>query len=294
MNVLIAYIGYGCGAGLHLKKALRCMKNKVCHIGPDPKGYIPWAPERDFAERDTPDIALPYPLSSFPLVEAIARCPWPVDLVIECDANFGLTGHAKVPVVCWAVDNHVSGYPASADANLFLGAHSWGHHHADPNFGWLPCAYDSEEHYPLDVVKEFDLLFLGVIYEHRAQYLNALAPYGKVGMGMGVLGKEYNEGYNSARMGFCLSACGDVPMRVFENAAQGLLIFCDRQRDLEKFGLADGIHYVGFDSIPEAVSKFQELLSDPEEVQEIAHNGQAALRYETYEQRVQEIFSYLG
>lgn len=293
-RILLSYIGYPVGAGKFLKKALRNMGHEVVHIGPDAKGYLPWQPQADFSKyADKPDLPLPYPTSgTFHMEDAIAMAG-EVDLVIQCDANFYLTGVAPVPNVVWAIDNHVVKYDV-IEPDIYFGAHSWAYGHEKKNFVWLPCAYSPSDHYQIpNHARSLDLLFLGVVYQHRGELLNLLAPFGKVGAGMGVLGDEYNEGYNSSRMALCLSACGDLPMRVFENAAQGCMIFCDKQKDLERLGLKEGEHYVGFSNQGEAVEKFKSLMAEPERVVAIAKAGKAALRDETYEYRVGTMFSHL-
>jgi spore maturation protein CgeB len=195
----------------------------------------------------------------------------------------------------WLIDNHAATYDASCEnADILFGAHSWGQHSQDRNFVWLPCAYSPSDHYVVpEAQKNMDLLFAGVIYPNRAKYLEALAPLGKIGAAMGVLGEEYNALYNTARIGLCVSLYGDVPMRVFENAAQGLCVFADRQRDLTKLGLREGKHYVAFSSVDEAVSKFKWLMESPDIVEQIANAGRKALSKETYESRVETMFSYL-
>lgn len=293
-RVLLSYIGYPVGAGKFAKKALRNLGYEVIHLGPDAKGTLPWAPGQDFSEyADSPDLAIEYPCNSYP-IESVLEKTGKVDLVIQMDANFHLVGKAPVPNVVWMIDNHVADYKLSAEnADILFGAHSWGYQHEDRRFVWLPCAYSPTDHNELHTEKKLDLVFAGVLYEHRVRLLERLAKIGRVGVGMGVLGKEYNEFNNSARIGLCLSACGDVPMRVFENAAQGLCIFCDLQKDLDKLGLKDGTHYIGFGSPDEALEKFRYMLLAPEVVSQIAKSGKEALKNETYEARAQTMFNYL-
>ena len=296
-RILLSYIGYPVGAGKFFKKALRNLGHEVVHFGPDAKGLLPWRPNTDFSKyADTPDIPMPYPFSrTFPLSSAMQLAGGNFDLVIQMDANFHLLGKPNCPNVVWMIDNHVTDYKESvAEASVIFGAHSWGHQSTDPRFVWLPCAYSPSDHYQTESPKHYDLMFLGVIYGHRASLLEKLQQCGgNVSWGMGLLGEEYNALYNRSRMGLCYSACGDLPMRVFENAAQGLMIFCDRQTDLTRLGLRDGTHYIGFGSEDEAVEKFKALLKTPLLVEQITKAGQAALKNETYESRAEAMFGYL-
>lgn len=300
MRILLSYIGYPVGAGKFFKKALRNLGYKVVHFGPDADRTLPWMPNEDFSKyADRPDVKLPYPYEqTYPMDMALGEVEakyGKVDLVIQMDANFHLVGKAPVPNVVWMIDNHVANYDASVEnADAVFGAHSWGHHSGDKNFAWLPCAFSPTDHFLTPGAERvYDLLFMGVVYPHRAQMLNYLAPHGKVGMAMGILGKEYNDKYNQARMSLCMSACGDLPMRVFENAAQGCMIFCDKQPDLDKLGLKYGQHYISFDSYADAVEKFKLLIKEPERVGYIADMGRAALAKETYESRAETMISML-
>lgn len=290
-RILLSYIGYPVGAGKFLKKALKSMGHEVTHIGPDTKGYLPWQPQTDFSKyADAPDIALPYPFPQkvYETKESFAE----YDLIIQCDAGFYLKGDFKPINVVWAIDNHVVPYSNFADFDIIFGAHSWGYDSDKPNFRWLPCAYSPGDHYAVPgSPKSYDLLFVGCIYQHRLDLLQALKPYGRVGAGMGLLGTEYNQLYNTTHMAFCQSLCGDLPMRVFENAAQGLMIFSDRQHDMAKMGLVDGKHYIGYSNAQEAIERFQIMMKEPEWVTKIAKAGQTALREETYEKRVEYIFT---
>lgn len=292
-RILLSYIGYPVGAGKFLKKALRSMGHEVTHIGPDAKGYLPWQPQTDFsAYADAPDIALPYPYPQkvYETKDSFAE----YDLILQCDAGFYLKGDFKPINAVWEIDNHVVPYSNYVEFDIIFGAHSWGYDSDKKNFHWVPCAYSPSDHYEMpNSEKPYDLVFLGCIYNHRFTILQSLKPYGNIAAGMGVLGEEYNRVYNLSRIGFCQSLCGDLPMRVFENSAQGCMIFCDRQRDLDKLGLKEGIHYVGFSTPEEAVEKFKSLLAEPEWVKAIAKAGKVALKDETYQRRVETMFNYL-
>lgn len=258
-------------------------------IGPAAGGHLPWAPQKDFSAYTwTPDIQTDQYMirhHKIPSHQAIDEA----ELVIQCDANFFLTNNFRCPNVVWAVDNHVARYDET-HFDLFFGAHSWGYGSERKDFHWLPCAYDPEAHYVIpNVAKPFDLACIGVMYPKRIELVEALSKHGSVLVGQGILGKEYNEAYNSARIALVQSARGDVPMRLFENAAQGLCILCDRQHDLGKLGLMESTDYWGFDSVNGVVDTFQYLLTHPEMLQQTASFGKEALAAHTYEARAQTI-----
>lgn len=289
MRVLISAIHYPLSAARFLADGFRRLGHSVTTIGAPMGGYLPWQPDTNFsAYAWTPDIQVERD-ERVSIIADVSGIGGGYDLIVQCDANFFLRGLFQCPNVVWAIDNHVAPY-SEAGFDLFFGAHSWGYGSDKENFHWLPCAYDPRAHYQLpDAVKQFDAAMIGHLYPERQALINALAPHGSILVGQGVLGKEYNEWYAAARIAIIKSACGDVAMRVFENAAQGLMLFCDEERDLGKLGLYNGVHYIGYESTECAVSKFQYLKDHPNIVSEIAQAGKEQLARHTYAARAETI-----
>lgn len=287
MRILISCIHYPVSAPKFLAKALRQLGHDVYTVGPNMGGRLPWSSE-NFDKYEWRSNFAPYaPDNTYCFSEIGTR--FTPDLIVQCDANFFMTGLTPCPNVVWAVDNHVAAYD-KANFDVFFGAHSWGYGSDKENFHWLPCAYDPQEHYQIpDAVKHFDAAMIGVMYPQRVELLNALAPHGSILAGTGLLGKEYNEAYSHARIALISSACGDVPMRVFENATQGCLILCDRMKDLDKLGLTEGQDYIGYSTVEEAVGEFRLHGFRNEENELIASNGKVTLAAHTYEARAQTI-----
>lgn len=300
-KVLLSCIAYPCGAGRFVYNALKALHYDVVSFGPEPGGYLPWEPSMDFSKWAwAPDVSLPYPFRHvFPVQDALALCG-PVDLIIQCDARFYLTGQAPCKNVVWAVDNHVCDYGFSKEDvhyDRFFAAHSWAYVSDNPIFEWLPCAYEPTKHYvDKSVAKEFDAALIGVPYPARVALVQALQQKAdaKVLVGLGVLDKDYNHAYNSAVIGLVQSIAGDVPMRLFENAAMGLCLLTDRQRDLEKLGLKEDRDYVGYSTIDEAVEKMRWLKANPARRAEIAESGRQVLAIHTYANRAQQILTWAG
>ena len=298
MKVLISAIHYPVSAARFLAEGYRRLGHTVVTLGPTTGGMIPWGNGQDFsAYAWTPDVLLEPapPIVEMPMksiedgrayVEQIAP-----DLLVQCDANLSLDGvSGVVPNVCWAVDNHVAKYD-DVPFDVVFGAHSWGYQSDKENFVWLPCAYDPKEHYQIEgAFKHFDAAMIGVMYLQRKILLNALAEHGSVLAGTGVLGERYNEAYNSARIAIVQSVCGDVPMRVFENAAQGLALLVDRnERDLMRLGLEEGEHFLGYADPDEAVAQFQYLKKRAHVCERMADRARRKLAQHTYEARAQTI-----
>lgn len=290
MRILISAIHYPVAAGRYLAEAFRRLGHDVTTVGPAAGGHLPWAPDKDFsAYAWTPDVELPMS-RIYPLDDALGKAGG-ADLIIQCDANHALVGKflSPCPVVCWAIDNHVAPYDET-QFDLFFGAHSWGYGSDRKDFHWLPCAYDPQAHFQIpDAPKHFDVACIGVMYPKRVELVQALAQQGSVLVGQGVLGKEYNEAYNSARIALVQSSCGDVPMRLFENAAQGLTILCDRQRDLGLLGLREGTDYMCYESVEQAIFFMQYAKEHPDGAQWMANNAKAKLAAHTYEARARLI-----
>lgn len=300
MRVLLSCIHYPIAAGRFLAEGFRRLGHEVITLGPTTGGQIPWGNGQDFsAYAWTPDVLLePGPpivadaMRSIVDGRAYVKAIEP-DLLVQCDANFSLDGvGGVVPNVCWAVDNHVAKYD-DVVFDVIFGAHSWGCQSDKENFEWLPCAYDPQAHYPIPgACKHFDAALIGVLYPQRTQLLHALAAYGSVLAGTGLLGAAYNDAYNAARIALVKSICGDVPMRLFENAAQGLALLVDRdERDLSRLGLEEGEHYLGYADPDEAVAQFQYLKKRAHVCERMADRARRKLAPHTYEARAQTILN---
>lgn len=289
MRIVISAVHYPISAARYLATAFKRLGHEVITVGVAAGGWLPWAPDVDFSQLAwTPDQALSADNESriFDYSEIAHYQP---DILIQCDAR-QFIDNVTVPNVCWAVDNHVAQYD-EVPFDLFFGAHSWGWHSKRDNFEWLPCAYDPQEHYQIKgVEKQFDAAMVAVMYPNRQQLLNALAPYGRILAAQGFLGEAFNQAYNAARIALIQSSCGDVAMRVFENAAQGCLLFLDRgERDLQRLGLEEFEHYIGYGDYDEAVEQFKFIKARPHLLERIADKAQRKLAPHTYEARAQTI-----
>jgi hypothetical protein len=96
--------------------------------------------------------------------------------------------------------------------------------------------------------------------------------------------------YSSSKIVFNKSIGGDVNMRVFEALAAGALLITDRIGNGLDHLLTEGVHYVGYDTVEEAVEQIDRYLADEPARARIADAGQALLQTRhTYDVRLERI-----
>jgi len=268
IRVLLSAIHYPVAAARYVFWALRRMGHTVITAGPSAGPYLPWANGHNLEPFEwKPDIALSQDGRNAvlsPLQSALAHLETPPDLIIQMDAHFIMSGKAPCPNVLWAIDNHVAEYDSYDEFDRIFIAHSWGYMHDLKHAEWLPCAHDPQHHYVTEEGAERTIpaLMIGSGYRGRQDLIGALREAGmSVGAMTGLVYDAYNAMYNQARVALVFSIRGDLAMRVFENMAQGCIVVADRGRDLERVGLVDGVHYLGYSSLAEAVAQVKFALA---------------------------------
>lgn len=298
-RILVAAIHYPIASGRYIARALRRMGHDVKTIGPC-TGRDVWGLELPEGSEWKPDYEYTVFGNGFPEIEA-----WSPELIITADSAFTIGIETPCPHVLYGVDNHVRDYSYQNDyglspkfSHLFL-AHSNGYRIGEENVTWLSCAYDPDMHYveiPWDK-RPFHAAMVGVVYEERAQIINKMADaWLRVLAGTGAILDAYRHNYNQALISVCKSIKGDLAQRVFETAAMGCLILSDRVPDMDKLGMVDGVHYVGYDTPDEATQKALEIVNDwePERVKEMIDASLDWVRPHTWDARCQTILEVMG
>jgi glycosyltransferase involved in cell wall biosynthesis len=163
-----------------------------------------------------------------------------------------------------------------------------------PNVHWLPVACDPTTHSHPHAVRQFDVGFVGKLGQQgtwRNDVLTTVLPHYKT--------NEYNKFYSPRAMADVYgqskivvnaSINGDVNMRLFEALASGALLITDRIKNgLDELFL-EGIHFVGYTTVEEAIKKIDYYLANTEERMKIAAAGQElALDSHTYRHRWTDI-----
>lgn len=295
-RILVAAIHYPIASGRYIARALRRMGYDVKTVGPY-TGRDVWGMTLPEGSEWKPDIGMDYVEGDEKLASLTAHADsfseWLPDLLITADAHFTYTGEIlSIPHVVYGVDNHVRDYRHGDFDHLFL-AHSNGYRIGEENITWLPCAYDPEWHTVTTPwnQRKYHAAMVGVMYQDRFLIVQGLSQHLRVIAGAGAIMEAYRDLYNQSLISICKSIKGDMAQRVFETAAMGCLILSDRVPDMEKLGMVDGVHYVGYDTPADAVSKALEIVNDwePERVKAMIDASLEWVKPHTWDARCQVI-----
>jgi hypothetical protein len=107
--------------------------------------------------------------------------------------------------------------------------------------------------------------------------------------------KEMMSFYQNSKIVFNISINGDLNMRFFEALLGGALLITNRiQNGLSDLFIED-VHYVGYSTTEEAISKIEYYLANDNKRQTIAKNGNILVKKNhTYDKRWDEIYADIG
>lgn len=295
MKILVAAIHYPVASGRYISRALKRMGHDVKTVGPE-IGRRVWGIDVDERHVWTPDYTGEPMTNGYP-----DWTIWNPELIVTADSAYTLEyvpGFVKPPHILYGVDNHVRDYDLDKDWDHEFLAHSFGYRTGEDNSTWLPCAYDPEFFTPGPPLAErpVDVAMIGVLYPGRVMTIQAMQAAGLTAIaGTGALYEDYAKAYHRSKISVCVSACGDVAQRIYETAAMGNLVLSDPCHDFDKLGFVDGVHYLEYGTVSEAVEKAKWALDRPEEAQVIADAGQAWALPHTWDARcetiLQEVFN---
>ena len=164
--------------------------------------------------------------------------------------------------------------------------HEIGHQHAY----WLPLACDPDIHRVTAETRIFDVGFVGKLGQRgtpRNKILSTVLPrYQTNDYLLFYLPQDMGKVYGQSKIVFNASINGDLNMRIFEALASGALLVTDRIDNGLTELFEEGIHYVGYSTIEEAIKKIDYYLDNDAERNRIATEGQRlALASHTYRHR---------
>lgn len=267
--------------------AFRDLGHEVFSIGPYSAGRIPWGdfyfPEHTFPPNLTTIEA------SLPIDEVLKHIPFKPDMIFQAADTIYLTGKSPVLNVILATDPHAIDYTDRlkyADLALFMQKCYMpdGAYH-------IPYAYDDNIHHFLPGTKEvYDVVLSGLQYAHRVEAVNKMREKGlNVLNTLGLIYEDYVHAYNQGKIAFSYSSKNDLPARFWEGLAMKRMVLQSRVPDLEEIDFKDGVDYVGFSSIEEAVEKAVYYSKHDSERIKIAENGYLKVKPHTYKQRCKTI-----
>ena len=261
--------------------------------------YTPWfSGSRRIPMRYVRQIDIPLPPNAvFPKWEAIKPQlgDWKPNLVLTIDAGWRFSTKPDCLSATVATDSHVMSYTSSRKScDYFFNLHNF---YSQGNDIRMAYACDQTVHYPDDTVSiDTDCCLVGLHYGHRDKLVNALRDRGRsVIYDIGPIFDEYRQLNCRAKIGLNWASRQDLNARFFEIMAMQRIPVMNRVPDTEFIGAKDGVHFLGFDTLEEAISQVDWALLHEEEAKQIAKNGREfVLAGHTYDDRVQTILETVG
>lgn len=182
--------------------------------------------------------------------------------------------------------------------------------------GYLPHAAEPEAYPHFEIVKKYDLCFIGHMQEyHKGNGINMpridvldymFKKFPNFYFGTRHPAYPEKNVFEDAAKKFCqsrivfnISIGNDVNMRFFEALMTGSFLLTNdipELENLEQYGFYKGVHYCTYSSLEEAVSIVDSAIRGDEEQREaIAKAGyEQALKTGTYKSRIEEVLKIVG
>lgn len=260
--------------------------------------WIPWGGGMNLPEKYvcTPDCPFPQNAINYHIPPELIVPPWTPDLWLNVDAGWHPSRKPNAKITARIqTDPHVlkQTYLASKWWDYDFCMQGAPHIMSDEIF--LPYAYDSTIHYPMELEKETDVCMIGLQYAHREQLANRLKSLGmKVDFRLGVVFDEYREAYNKSRVALSWSSLQDCPARVYEAMGMNIPLVSNRVPDLERLFVEDE-DYLGFSNIQEAEEKVRWALDNYDKAMEMSNRAHEKVKARhTYDHRIKFLLETVG
>lgn len=300
MNILIFYKHYPVAMGRYIHWGFESAGHKVFSVGHFTDGKIPWGDGMDFPEyKFPPDMDLPNVnrMSAPEILDEVRREGFSPDVLIQAADDFWLEGKVDIPNIVIGTDPHVIDYKrAIRDADRFV---SMQHFYMDKypsDSVWMPYGYVDWLHKRKWFKKlEYHVVFSGLQYENRVKTLRGISNLGwRVYCGLGDVYDEYVNLYNQGMIAFNWSSKNDLPARFWEGLAMKRCVLTNRVPDLALLPFEEGVDYLAFSDIDEAVEKADYYLKRQDLLFKIADNGHKKVKKHSYTHRVKKLLEELG
>lgn len=273
--------------------AFEDLGHEVFTVGPYSGGTIPWGnffyPNHTFP----PDYILPD--TTISLHQVLSKIDFKPDMILQAGDTSYLDGLASVPNCILMTDPHVVNYlPRFMSATHVFNMQNF---YMTRNQHWIPYAYYPGIHKRIESKKsiEFDVVFSGLQYEHRVKALEKMRENGlRVFSSLGLIYENYVDAYNQGLIAFNWSSKEDLPARFWEGLAMGRMVLTNRVPDLTELEFKEGVDYVGFSTLEEAVDKAKYYAKHTKEALEIAANGFKKVQPHTYQKRCEKILEVVN
>jgi glycosyltransferase involved in cell wall biosynthesis len=301
MRVIISSLWFPVSISRYFLSALEHRDDlEVISIGPYTGTWIPWDRGMDLPEKYAvpPTIPLSKNLwtirSINPKFLNDRKELEDIDIWIQADSNFFFSERPPCKTnVHIAVDPHVLDYSIQrTKTDYFFNMQKT---YSIPGDIYLPYCASTYHHYPEEIEKEYDVCLIGLQYTHRNELVAALRREGiSVYYGLGLGFDEYRNIYNKARVAISWSSMNDLIARVFEAGAMGIPLVCNRVPDLPLL-FTENEHYLGFNSVGEAVSQVKKILDHKDNYKSMAKSFQdEIISKHTYDHRIDQILEMVS
>lgn len=271
---------------------------EVHMVGPYFGNWIPWnnGITIDWKYIKIPDIALPKEASRTHIHPQMVmdRLPKDIDLFLQIDAGWHFSTRPPGQIAALVeTDPHVLkrhyDLPKSYSDFTFCMQTPY----MEDKEVFLPYALDQVHFYPEERPMVHDAALIGLHYEQRTNLVNRLRQRKHdVYYDIGVVYDDYRKKYNESKVALCWSSLQDLPVRVWEAMGMARPLVVNRNiPDLNNI-FVEGEHFLGFDTVDEAVRQVECFLNDPElsdRVRWNAYRKVTANNAHTWDARVEEI-----
>lgn len=311
VKVLLNSIWYPMAIARYWERAFRSREDvELMTVGSFTGNWIPWKGGMTVPQRYaiSPDIPLPQhygePTVNYNYVRAQLG-DWKPDLVVTVDA--GRSWDAKPSdgfVAHIATDAHCLDYTRQRrESDKFFNMHE---RYAESGDHILPYAYDHTVHYREDgVQKEYDVVMVGVEYEHRIKLAQKLRAEGiNLYFSNGEIFDEYRQIHQKAHIGLNWSSLDDLNARAFELPAMGNIPVMNTVKDMELprhkyFDFSylfpvDNYHTDKSIFVDGAVERVKMVMSNLDDAKARLETMRKLIENETYANRVSELLSVCG
>lgn len=263
-------------------------------VGPFFDDWIPWTYGKTLPRKYVKEPYLPLPRNTaqlnLPYQAVVNQMPKDLDLFLTIDAGWHFSNRPDAKVVALIeTDPHVlkGNYEVPKAYSDFT--FSMQTPYMDAGEHYLPYAYDPAIHYPEEREKVYDACLIGLHYPQRDALVNELRKRGyKVYYDIGPSYDDYRELYCSSKVALSWSTLLDLPSRVWEAFGMGLPLVANHVPDMNTF-FVDGEHYLGFDTLQQAVEQAVYLIENPNEAKKIADAGHRKVNGNSWDKRIQQV-----
>ena len=300
MKIALFYRHFPMAIGRYFDMAFRNLGHEVITIGPFSGGSIPWGEEFHFEEYAfPPDIDTSamgsQDISSELVLSLLASKDFLPDVIIQISDGSYIQGKFPFPNVIVGTDPHCINYlPMLQSADLFACMQKYYmDRYSFANKVWVPYAYADGIHQPYSIEKEYDVVFVGIIYPKRKLALEELQKAGlKVLATTGYLYEEYAKLYSKGKISFNWSSELDTPARFFEGMAMNTCVVTNKTPDMDLLPFEEGRDYLTFTDESDIVRVIKDALLD-DKYKNVAASGFEHVLGHTYEDRANSILKAL-